>query len=205
MDSNQRKTNINTDETLLARLRTRAMDPLTRTDARASTDSLLYPPAPPEAIASVEACLGFALHPFLKRIYLEVANGGFGPGYGLLSLADSGGESDRDSLSSVYLEFHDDDWPEKLLPLWDWGGAAWSCLDGNSSEGTIVTHDDVDGATKTSFNLRSWLQAWVDGVDLWKEIYEDKDAILMNPFTRKPVSTKVRGVAKGVPFLKRSR
>jgi len=132
------------------------------------------------------------MHPFLRRLYLEVANGGFGPGYGLLSLEDN-----RESLAWVYQEFRAGGWPEGLLPLWDWGCAAWSCLDGDSHAGLIVTHDDVEGPTETSFTIRSWLGAWVNGVDLWREIYEDKPATIINPFTKKPMTTTVRGRAKG--------
>jgi hypothetical protein len=38
----------------------------------------------------------------------------------------------------------------------------------------------------------------VDGVDLWHEIYEDQEATIINPFTKKVVATKIRGRAKGV-------
>jgi hypothetical protein len=82
------------------------------------------------------------------------------------------------------------------LPVWDWGGAVWSCVD---PEGRIITHDDVGGRTLTCFKTRTWLRAWVDDVDLWKEIYEDRDSTIVNPFTRQPVATKVRGTAKGWP------
>ena len=125
---------------------------------------------------------------------MEVANGGFGPGYGLLSLTSPNVGSDQRSLSA---EVHEDGWPTWLLPLWNWGDATWSCMDAASADGTIVTHDDVDGPTVTDFTIRSWLEAWAKGVDMWKEMYEDRDATIINPFTKKPVHTKVRGVAKG--------
>jgi hypothetical protein len=79
-----------------------------------------------------------------------------------------------------------------------WGDAIWSCVDGDSPEGTIVTHDDASGPTRTAFKIRSWLQSWVAGVDMWREIYEDHEATIINPFTKKPIVTKVRGRAKGV-------
>lgn len=34
---------------------------------------------PVKQIADAEAMLGYALHPLLRRLYLEIANGGFGP------------------------------------------------------------------------------------------------------------------------------
>jgi len=38
-----------------------------------------YPPASEEAVGATEKQLGFRLPPSLRRIYLTVANGGFGP------------------------------------------------------------------------------------------------------------------------------
>ncbi|MDX6329418.1 MAG: hypothetical protein QOI83_1801 [Streptomycetaceae bacterium] len=41
--------------------------------------------ATPEAVAEAEEVIGFPLPPLLRRLYLEVANGGFGPDEGILS------------------------------------------------------------------------------------------------------------------------
>ncbi|MEU9339463.1 hypothetical protein AB0D49_41045 [Streptomyces sp. NPDC048290] len=38
----------------------------------------LPPPASPEAVAELEAVVGHPMPPLLRRIYLEVADGGFG-------------------------------------------------------------------------------------------------------------------------------
>jgi len=40
--------------------------------------SKALPPAPVEAIEELEADVGYAVPPLLRRIYLEVADGGFG-------------------------------------------------------------------------------------------------------------------------------
>lgn len=50
------------------------------------------PPANPGVVAAAEAEVGFRLPDLLRRMYLEVANGGFGPFYGLLGL--DGGATD---------------------------------------------------------------------------------------------------------------
>lgn len=149
-------------------------------------------PVSPAAVKRVEEVLGFSIDAFLRRAYLEVGDGGFGPGGGALPL--EGGES----LSSTYADDRNGHWPKGLLPVWDWGDATWSCVD---LDGRIVTTDDVGGPTLTDFTTRTWLCAWLDGVDLWNEIFEDKEATILNPFTRKPVVTKVRGIAKGKPWL----
>jgi hypothetical protein len=43
-----------------------------------------YPPATEEQLQATEDILGFSLPGTLRRLYAEVANGGFGPGYGIL-------------------------------------------------------------------------------------------------------------------------
>src|SRR5216683_6367148 len=63
------------------------------------------PPATGEELAHAEAQLGFELPSFLRRLYLEVGNGSFGPGYGLLPLNDHSPSSAplTDSLVASYL------------------------------------------------------------------------------------------------------
>lgn len=41
-----------------------------------------FPPATEEQVQATETRLGFALPPLLRNLYLQVANGGFGPGTG---------------------------------------------------------------------------------------------------------------------------
>jgi hypothetical protein len=42
----------------------------------------LPPPASPRELAQSEERIGFNLPPLLRSLYSEIANGGFGPGYG---------------------------------------------------------------------------------------------------------------------------
>jgi hypothetical protein len=190
---------MSTDDELIAQLKARALDPARRRDVKVESFAPLNAVATGETIAAAEAEIGFALPPLLVRIYTEVGNGGFGPGHGLMLLA-APGEADPDSVAAVYRNFRAWSWPEKLLPLWDWGCAAWSCIDAATSEGVIVTHDEVAGAIETAFTLRSWLQSWVSGVEMYKEIFEDQDAIRTNPFTKKPIRIRVRGSVIGKPW-----
>jgi len=175
------------DDDLIDALRER-FESSKRTDT--PTPNERRPPASEESAVTAEAALGFRLDPFLRRVYREVCDGGVGPGYGSLPLLGD------ESVVSMYENFRSGAWPENLMPVWDWGSACWSCVD---LEGRIVTHDEA-GPTLTNFTTRTWLDSWVGGIDLWKEIYEDKDSTIINPFTRKPVSVKVRGTAKGRPW-----
>jgi hypothetical protein len=86
-----------TTNEIIARLHEIAFDPQLATDqgfdegwVNSSTGEptvfIADPPASLEALERVESKLGFRLPDLLRRIYLEVGDGGFGPGYGLLAL-----------------------------------------------------------------------------------------------------------------------
>ena len=49
------------------------------------------PPVPPGEVEAVERALGFALPPLVRRLYAEVANGGYGPAYGINRLRPPAG------------------------------------------------------------------------------------------------------------------
>jgi len=65
-----------------------------------------YPPASEEQLAATEAVLGFPLPPSLHALYAEIANGGFGPGAGILG-ALGGYGSHTDEPSGTILEEYD--------------------------------------------------------------------------------------------------
>ncbi|WP_416486331.1 hypothetical protein [Streptomyces sp. CL12] len=66
-------------------------DLVQRVAVRAASDNEDLPaPVGGARIAQAEARLGFALHPLLRRLYREVADGGFGPGYRRLPLLGPG-------------------------------------------------------------------------------------------------------------------
>ena len=138
-------------------------------------------PATVEALAQAERQLGFALPSFLRRVYLEVGNGGFGPGYGLLPLNDlpPTGNPDTTSLVAEYqgmrsmsqkdIDEHWADeeekpvlWPERVLLLCDWGCNIYSCLDCSSSDLPIFRMDSnvnfmIEWALEAS-SLQQWLE-----------------------------------------------
>jgi hypothetical protein len=107
-------------------------------------------PATEEQLLATEQALGFALPPLLRTLYTQLANGGFGPGYGLIGAL--GGFCEAGDLVENYLfqtkrasliELRDDEqprqqgerlelpetvWPRYLLYLCDWDWAAASCI-----------------------------------------------------------------------------
>jgi hypothetical protein len=46
----------------------------------------VQPPVAPDSVAEAERILGFRLPELLRRLYIEVGNGGFGPIFGLIPL-----------------------------------------------------------------------------------------------------------------------
>lgn len=178
------------DDELLGRLRAEAP-----TLPRVRSSIVRGAPASDEVVDVVERAAGAPLDPFLRRVYREVADGGVGPGYASLPLVGN------ESVFSTYAALRSAgpeacDWPEGLLPIWDWGCATWSCVD---PAGIVVTADQAR-LTLTPFTVRSWLRAWLEGVDLWSEIYVEESATILDPFTRRPILTKRGGSAKGRPW-----
>jgi hypothetical protein len=137
-------------------------------------------PASPIALGAAEARLGVALPNLLRRLYLEVANGGFGPGFGIVGVR-GGWTTDRGkTIEDLYEEMTDSTtenprwvWPAGLLPLVDYGGA-FGCIDASTAEGRILDWDPdalddrgPDGGWSRSFrevapSLAAWLEAWLD-------------------------------------------
>jgi hypothetical protein len=162
-----------------------------------------FPPADPGEIAATETDLRFRLPPLLRRIYAEVADGGLGPGYGLLPVRRGRKEPGQDeSLVEVRDKLAADPrWPPLLLPLCDWGCAIWSCLDCRSDDGPIVTVAAEEPFANAGHDLRSWLRAWLAGSDLWSEMFEPGATLVgVNPFTKKPVEMRGQGKPRGRPW-----
>lgn len=145
-----------------------------------------WSPVTEEELVQAETQLGFVLPALLRRIYREVGNGGFGPGYGLVPLNElpPNGGHDTTSLVAEYqgmkaFSQHDIDeyfaeeeekpalWPERGLLLCDWGCNIYSCLDCSSSELPIFRMDSnenflVEWAIEAP-SLHQWLERWIDG------------------------------------------
>ena len=145
-----------------------------------------FPPATAEQLARTEMELGFALPPFLKRMYSEMANGGFGPAYGFMSATD---DEYAPHLDDVYIvAYHrivsGSDvseawrWPDKLISIADNGcGMRW-CLDCDSGEivyfaGDTIDEDDAntfkEAFIRTGRSLREGVEDWLAGKD-WNEL-----------------------------------
>jgi len=129
-------------------------------------------------LLEAERQLGFSLPPLIRRIYSEAGDGGFGPGYGFYGLLDGTDEFPDESVVQLYSSFCSPDpddpawsWPEKMLPLSDWGCAIRSCVDCSEPTLPVFRFDPNSGTSVVlspeGLSFENWLQAWLDGKDLW--------------------------------------
>src|SRR5687767_8877702 len=110
------------DQNLIQRLQKRNADRERATDGGIHPRKPI-PPASAKALQVAERALGFKLPDLLRAIYLKVANGGFGPEYGMVG-TKGGAKLDGVTLETCYqhmlrLEKQNSvwRWPKRLLPL----------------------------------------------------------------------------------------
>ncbi|MGW7607158.1 SMI1/KNR4 family protein [Streptomyces sp. NPDC054766] len=132
-----------------------------KTVARAGT---LPPPATPEAVAEAEQIIGFPLPPLLRRLYLEVANGGFGPREGILGVRGGPVQANFRDIAELYQDGPDPsgEIPAGQVLIYDWGCTIWSLVDfADPAGGMWCTHDGAHWAQGVT--LVEWLAGTVTG------------------------------------------
>ncbi|MDH6136046.1 hypothetical protein P3T37_005465 [Kitasatospora sp. MAA4] len=168
-------------------------DLLRRVAERARSQApVLAAPVSVVEIAAVEAELGFALPVLLRRLYGEVANGGFGPEYLLFPLVGDG-----ETVVSVYrAECAPDDaepsdhWPRGVLPVLTWGCGMYAAVDCLRPGGPVLLFepnagpdDWADAWFQDSPSLAEWLKSWLSGTGWWADDEElmDEDGEFAEP------------------------
>ncbi|WP_309661919.1 SMI1/KNR4 family protein [Sphingomonas sp.] len=104
----------------------------------------LPPPATAEQLMAAEVALGFAIPGALRQLYLEIGNGGFGPGDGLYSL---------DELAGQYKDMTDEPfgpqgqaWPANLLAICH-DDPGEICVDRDSGAVIFWDPEEIEGAS----------------------------------------------------------
>jgi hypothetical protein len=161
---------IVTDDVLIERLKNEDFPPIgvSYNSLGEEVYTSMNPTISQSDIVLAEALLGCTLPPFLKRIYLEVGNGGFGPGEGLAKLFTPAQEDPyaQETLSIVHttLLFRKwGDWPEHLLFICSGGCTIYSCIDYSHLMNPIVKIDQAEQVCIEAPSLQVWLQNWLDG------------------------------------------
>jgi hypothetical protein len=165
---------------LVAHIKELASDPRRRTSMAHKAPELLGQPLPlpatRRAVQDAETRMGFPVPPLLERLWTEVGNGGFGPGYGLFGV-DSGHVSELSmSIPNIYLQSIADasyDWPKKLVIICEWGCGYFSAIDCTTVEGEVV--DLLDGPERKAkgCTFAQWMEDWVNGIDLWERDFSE--------------------------------
>jgi hypothetical protein len=147
-------------------------DAAARRDGRATgnPDPDLPPPATQAQLRMAREQLGFAFPALLERMWTEIANGGFGPGYGIVGL-EGGAAFDPQGWNVVenYLSLAGSHWPARLVPICDWGCMNLTATDCGTPEGEMVDliEGDPRDARRRELTFPQWMEAWIQGVDLW--------------------------------------
>ena len=183
-----------TEDALTIAIKDRISDPQLRIEMKTIGTPPIFGPASAAAINAAEAATGLRMPPLLKRLYHEVANGGFGPGAGFLGV-ESGYTNDGHTLTSFNVERQQEGWPGGILILCDMGCGEWICADGHGSDQVLITH--ALGITRPHFTLSTLLERWVNGADMSAELFEEHEYTVTDPITRKAYTLRGRGPAKG--------
>lgn len=161
-------------ETLLARIRPRITNH--------------YPPVSEDLINQTEQQLGFSLPALLSECYLQLANGGFGPGYGVMGLA-GGAASDFGNLLETYQQLKADHesvgeiWPTGLLPFCEWGCNIFSCVDCLDPQHPVSTFE-AGTLTSQNYSIAEFFELWLNDIDLLDfNLPTTGDVEITNPFT----------------------
>jgi hypothetical protein len=170
------------EEGLVVRIMELAHDSRRRNSAAQMVPGLLGQPLPPpvprKVVETAETQIGFRFPALLDRLWTEVGNGGFGPGYGLFGVNIEPSSELSMSIPNIYLQSIADEsygWPKKLVLICDWGCAYYSAIDCSTPEGEIVKVLGELEPRPTGFSFARWMQDWVDGVDLWQRDFSHHD------------------------------
>jgi hypothetical protein len=183
------------EDTLIGRLKQQISTGKSPSEEYGMLRQYADPPLTMADLIEAEAKLGFSLPPLLKRIYCEVGNGGFGPGYRLYKFALDPSVDDRydRALVDTYLALHPPgdagfslspgeesaegqqpicyyEYPPQVLMICDWGCNIYSFIDCSSPEYRVLRKDHNYSLTEHVLECPSfhqWLEGWLNGVPLF--------------------------------------
>lgn len=147
----------------------RIAEPRRYTDYSDTTHRTRLPTATNRELEEAEIKIGSPLPPVLALVLREVANGGFGPGDGLLGVGAGGHRYGGADLSWNLPDFYrlnaaEDPWDKDQLVIVDFGDVIWGTV--SLSTGLVSTfHGDTDTFEAqhfepTGIDLETWLMRW---------------------------------------------
>lgn len=170
-----------TEHEIFRAVQRRAEQRATRTDYRQDFAPLdLPPPLPASLLEAAQADLSTTLHPFHARLFREIADGGFGPGFGLVGVRPRGADTGLVPLAhSLCVDL------PGVVPLCDWGSGLWSGVDSVSGEAIAL---DESGARSMGMSIVSMFERWASGENLLQSlVMVEEYSEVRNPFTGAPM------------------
>jgi hypothetical protein len=127
-------------------------------------------PASADDVTVFEQVVGHPMPELLKRIYLEVANGGFGPREAVSVTETDDWFSDCADITMAYRAFTapDDILPSGIVPLMDRGCAMWTLIDFRTADGQMWDWDPNlccvrHAPAPIGQSFAQWLTDWLQG------------------------------------------
>jgi hypothetical protein len=191
------------EDQLIKAIRERAARPELRNDFADRFGPEVSPPAAAAAVDEAERAIGYALHPFHRRLLTEIGNGGFGPGAGLVGLPGGTLDIDGRSLAELsrmlQLELGASP-PFPVVFLCDWGCGVWGCLDCETDAVLTISEDGLKDSGQT---ICAWFEDWVSGVELWRRVFAVRQQLVQDPSTKQSRWEEFASGTLGVPYVRR--
>ncbi|MCY1136942.1 SMI1/KNR4 family protein [Actinoplanes sp. Pm04-4] len=136
-----------------------------------SPESRVQAPASAEALDEAERVIGYPFPPLIRRLYGEVANGGFGPFGGVEGVGGGHESAGGAGMLAEYVEWRDTEIPDDSdFPAWmpgvvffcDFGCAMWALLDCRVPGGRIMFLDQGE-LHELDVTPAQWFELWLDG------------------------------------------
>jgi hypothetical protein len=161
---------MKSESDILSALMQRREKGLLRPDTEEHSFGGLQPPISINEIQAAERLFGASIPPFLAKIYGTIANGGFGPDYGLLPLLRPD-HYDVVHTSLSVRSAYGDDWPKDFLIVGDQGCELYHCVDCSKPEGPVYlfTRDTAPEDLPSEWfllitgTIREYFSTWLDG------------------------------------------
>ena len=132
----------------------------------------LCKPTSIEVIQNTEKEFGFTIPPLLKEIYIQVGNGGFGPGYGVMGVPGGFTDDQGSDILSLYKSYCEPDpeepswqWQNGLVPICHWGCVIYTCV--NCIEPSFPVYSVDVGMIDEDLSLESNLKLESDSFNNW--------------------------------------